>query len=202
MSRRVVIIVAIAALLVGLASWALVRFLTSSGDPAAPTAATAGQAASAARRISATLFYVAADGNRLVSAQRDVLFGAPPAQQARYRIEAQLEPPPAGLANAIPAGVKIGNVFVAENGDAYVDFGVELTQQHPGGSLNEIFTVYTIVHVLTTNLPAIRAVQILVGGHEVDTLAGHVDLRHPLPRADQWLEMPKAAVASLPEPAR
>jgi len=202
MSRRVVIIVAIAALLVGLASWALVRFLSPSGDPAAATGTAAGSAASAARRISATLFYIAADGNRLVSAQRDVLFGATPAQQARYLIEAQLEPPPAGLANAIPAGVKVGNVFVAENGDAYVDFSEELRQQHPGGSLNEIFTVYTIVHVLTTNLPAIRAVQILVGGHEVDTLAGHVDLRHPLPRADQWLEMPTAAGASLPEPAR
>jgi hypothetical protein len=30
------------------------------------------------------------------------------------------------------------------------------------------------------NLPAIQRVQILIGGKEVDTLAGHVDLRRPL----------------------
>ena len=30
------------------------------------------------------------------------------------------------------------------------------------------------------NLPAITAVQILIDGQEVETLAGHVDLRRPL----------------------
>jgi len=40
--------------------------------------------------------------------------------------------------------------------------------------------VYTIVNVLTVNLPAIQAVQILIDGKEVATLAGHVDLREPL----------------------
>jgi hypothetical protein len=31
-------------------------------------------------------------------------------------------------------------------------------------------------------------VQILVDGHEVDTLAGHVDLRHPLTRTTAWVQ--------------
>ena len=52
------------------------------------------------------------------------------------------------------------------------------------------------VNVLTTNLPAIKAVQVLVGGHEVDTLAGHVDLRRPLPRTDRWLQVPGADTAA------
>jgi hypothetical protein len=34
--------------------------------------------------------------------------------------------------------------------------------------------------VLTTNLPAVTSVQVLVDGKEVETLAGHVDLRGPL----------------------
>ena len=51
---------------------------------------------------------------------------------------------------------------------------------HPGGSLNELLTVYALVNAVTANLPAVKRVQILVDGKEVDTLAGHVDLRRPL----------------------
>jgi hypothetical protein len=38
------------------------------------------------------------------------------------------------------------------------------------------------VNAVTANLPAIQRVQILIEGREVDTLAGHVDLRRPLER--------------------
>ena len=41
-------------------------------------------------------------------------------------------------------------------------------------------TVYTIVNAVLTNLPDLQQVQILIGGQEADTLAGHVDLRRPL----------------------
>ena len=63
----------------------------------------------------------------------------------------------------------------------------DITAKHPGGSLHEVFTVYTIVNALTVNLPAITRVQILVEGKEVDTLAGHVDLRHPLAKSLEWV---------------
>jgi hypothetical protein len=48
--------------------------------------------------------------------------------------------------------------------------------------------VYTIVNALTSNLPAVTAVQILVDGKEVDTLAGHVDLRRPLAKDLGWVQ--------------
>ena len=51
---------------------------------------------------------------------------------------------------------------------------------HPGGTLTELLTVYTIVDALTVNLPGVQSVQILIDGKEVPTLAGHVDLRQPL----------------------
>jgi hypothetical protein len=44
------------------------------------------------------------------------------------------------------------------------------------------------VDAITDNLPAIAAVQILIDGHEVDTLAGHVDLRRPLTKNATWVE--------------
>ena len=43
-----------------------------------------------------------------------------------------------------------------------------------------------IVHALTFNLPAVTSVQLLVDGKEVDTLAGHVDLRRPLSKNLQF----------------
>jgi hypothetical protein len=43
-----------------------------------------------------------------------------------------------------------------------------------------LLTVYAIVNAVTTNLPAVQRVQILVDGKEVDTIAGHIDVRRPL----------------------
>jgi hypothetical protein len=78
-------------------------------------------------------------------------------------------------------------VFVTERGDAFVDLSGDIVARHPGGSLAEIFTVYSIVNALTVNLPAVTRVQILVDGKEIDTLAGHVDLRHPLAKSLEWV---------------
>ena len=48
--------------------------------------------------------------------------------------------------------------------------------------------MYTIVNALTVNLPAVSGVQVLVNGKEVDTLAGHVDLRRPLAKNLAWVQ--------------
>jgi len=47
------------------------------------------------------------------------------------------------------------------------------------------------VNALTVNLPAIQRVQILIDGKEVDTLAGHIDLRHPLQKQLKWVKAEK-----------
>ena len=57
----------------------------------------------------------------------------------------------------------------------------------PVRTVDELLTVYTIVNALTVNLPAVTHVQILIDGKEVDTLAGHVDLRHPLSKNMEWI---------------
>jgi hypothetical protein len=182
--------------LVGTGAWALVTYVNRTTravtDPL-PAEGKAAGAQQAARRITATLHYVAEDGLRLVAVTREVPFGDTTAEQARHILAAQLEPAPDGLLPAIPSGVTLRGVFVSASGQAFVDFGPELRTQHPGGSLHELFTVYSIVSTLTVNLPALTSVQILVDGREVDTLAGHVDLRRPLPRSAQWLEPPRPA---------
>ena len=111
-----------------------------------------------------------------------------PAEQARALVEAQLQPAPAPLAQSIAEGTRVRQIFVAEDGTAFVDLSKEAVTNHRGGSLDELFAVYAIVNAVTVNLPAIKSVQILIDGQEVDTLAGHVDLRHPLTRNLRWVE--------------
>jgi hypothetical protein len=140
------------------------------------------------RKITATLFYISEDGLRLVSAKREVSFGANSGDQARRIVEEALKPAPPPYVNAIPDGTRLRALFVTGRGEAYVDLSGEIARKHPGGSLDELFTVYAVVDALTVNLPAITTVQILVDGKEVDTLAGHVDLRRPLGRNLKWTD--------------
>lgn len=157
-------------------------------ETAGPTGAPAEQnAATPQRRITATLFYVGLGGVALDPVQREVPFGDPVSEQARHIVEAQLTSPPTPYSSAIPQGTKVRAVYVTDRGDAFVDLTGEIVSKHTGGVLDELFAVYAIVNALTINLPAITRVQILVDGKEVDTLAGHVDLRQPLSKNTTWI---------------
>ena len=177
------------ALLVGLwlVSTGLPRWLTQPDVPGSSVGETAATTEEA-RRIQATLFYVAEDGVSLAPTSRNVAYGNTPVEQARLLIEAQLATPPEGLVSAIPAGTTVHEVFLTDAREAYVDLGGAIVSGHPGGSLDEALTVYTLVNVLTVNLPEVTTVQILVDGHEVDSLRGHIDLRAPLGRATDWIQ--------------
>jgi spore germination protein GerM len=152
------------------------------------SATTAGDPASAeTRRIHASLFYVSESGDVLAAVDSEVHYAPSPAAQARAILDAQLAPAPAGRLSAIPPGTRVRALFLTSRGEAFVDVSQELSTNHPGGSMYEALTVYTIVNALTVNLPDITAVQILIEGREVDTLAGHIDLRHPLRRGQRWI---------------
>ncbi len=190
MARRYLAVAAIGAF--GLAAaWVLFiglpRWYAARQAPAPAGAGTAGPVTAAAvRKITATLYYLSDDGMALVPVQREVPFGATVVEQARAILDAQLAGAPP-LVSAIPVETKLRDVFVTERGDAFVDLSGDVAAKHTGGSLDEIFTVYTLVNALTVNLPAVTRVQILIDGKEVDTLAGHVDLRHPLLKSMEWV---------------
>jgi hypothetical protein len=192
MTPRVLVI----GLLVGLAAlgfgWtlfsALERWLASPpaavvDDEAAPAAAV--PPGDGVARIKVTLFFASADGLGLQGVEYEVPLAANAVEQAREIVEAQLrtrpEPP---LLPTIPEGVAIRGVYLSERQHAFVDLDGTVSTAHPGGSMHELFTIYAIVNAVTVNLPTVPAVQILIDGREVDTLAGHVDLRRPLARND------------------
>jgi hypothetical protein len=147
--------------------------------PVAPAAPSAPE--KAVPRIKATLYFASEDGLRLVATEREVPLAEGVVAQARSIVEAQLAaeaPPP--LASTIPQGATVRGIFISDRNEAFVDLDPAIRSAHPGGTLRELMTVYTIVNALVTNLPNLQEVQILIGGQEVDTLAGHVDLRRPL----------------------
>jgi spore germination protein GerM len=183
MSRRSLIITAITAVAIALSTLIVLAVRRKPAPPAPASAAITTAPASPVsqgKKIKAQLFYVSDDGMRLVGVEQDVPYAEQPVDQAREILNAQVAPVAAPLVSAVPAGTVLRALFLTENGQAYVDLSRDVVTAHPGGSLNEMLTIYTIVHALTFNLPAVTAVQLLVDGKEVDTLAGHVDLRRPL----------------------
>lgn len=192
MTRRQIILGAgIGVLAIGL-GWVLMvnlervlRVLETTPPPAEvaapPPQQTTPAPAPAVPRITATLYFGSEDGRGLVGVQQEVPLAEGNVAQARALIEAQLAAtPPAPLISTIPEGTKLRGLFVSERNEAFVDLDATVRDKHPGGSMNELFTVYTIVNTITTNLRDVQSVQLLIEGREVDTLAGHVDLRRPL----------------------
>lgn len=73
------------------------------------------------------------------------------------------------------------------------------------GSSEELAAVQSLVLTVTKNLPAVTRVILLVGGEPVETLAGHVDLTHPIPpdlsRAADEAPLVAPMPTSPPDPA-
>lgn len=108
-------------------------------------------------------------------------------QEAKITLIELIKGPRSGLLSPLPPGTQLRQLYIDGRGIAYADFSAELRDHHPGGSDAELLTVYSIVDTLACNFEQIKKVKILVDGSEVDTLAGHIDLRKPLkPRIDLY----------------
>ena len=138
-------------------------------------------------QLQAVLFFISENGTSLIGKKHNVPFNENRLFLARNIAEAQLLEPPEPLLSPFPAGTRLRAVYLTGGGDIFVDLNQEVSSGHPGGSLDELFTVYALVNALITNVPDVLAVQILIEGQEVDTLAGHVDLRRPLELNMQWV---------------
>ena len=184
--------VAIGVVALGLLAWgvtSLLERLTTRTDEAAIV--TSKPAPSETPHISATVFYATPEGDALMPIRREVALADGIVAQGRQILITQLEPPPSPYISAIPTGTTLRAFYVTDKGDAFVDLGGIAV--HPGGSFTELLTVYAIVNAVTANLPAVQRVQILVDGKEVDTIAGHVDIRRPLARDTALVRQGEAA---------
>jgi len=178
--RRRHVIAAIGGVSLVLIVWGASALVTQK-PAAAPTPAPAPAPVETAH-ITATLFYASSDGRALVPVKRDVPLASGVVEQGRQILLTELQAAPQPYMKVIPDGTTLRAFYVTDRGDAFIDLGPEIVRAHPGGSLNELLTVYALVNAITTNLPAVQRVQLLVDGKEVDAIAGHVDIRRPLIR--------------------
>ena len=79
----------------------------------------------------------------------------------------------------LPKETKILGIEV-ENDLVRVDFSKQLVDFHPGGSLTELLSIYSIANSLSESFPYIRQIQILVSGEVRQTLKGHVRIDQPI----------------------
>jgi hypothetical protein len=191
--RGLTVALIIGAVVLAVGVWAVITLLPGLlNAPPASTTSTSTEntpaAPSDARKVHVSLFYVSDSGLELVPVGRDIPYGATPSEQARKIVEEQVKTPPEGYASAIPAETTVRAVYLGQKGDAYVDLGPEIVAHHSGGTIDEALTVYAIVNALSTNMNDVRTVQILIDGKEVDTLAGHIDLRRPLAKSPGWVQ--------------
>ena len=184
MSRKHWLQAAAAVAVIVIAAVGVSQLLERMVAPAAPPQSTAAPAAPAASvpHIIATLYYGTADGQALAAVKREVPLGDGPRAQGRQILESELEAAPAPYLSLIPAGTMLLAFYITDRGDAFVDLSPEVSTMQPGGSTNELLTVYAIVNTVTANLQSVERVQILINGKQADTLAGHVDLRRPFER--------------------
>jgi hypothetical protein len=185
MTRKRWLQIAAVLIVVVVVAWGASRLLERvvSPPPEEPAAAAAVVPPAAnVPHIIATLYYGTSDGQALAAVKREVPLGDGPRAQGRQILQSELEAAPAPYLSLIPPGTMLRAFYITERGDAFVDLSPEVSTMHPGGSTNELLTVYAIVNAVTANLSSVERVQILIGGKQADTLAGHVDLRRPFER--------------------
>jgi spore germination protein GerM len=126
------------------------------------------------------LWFASRQEDALVLERRRVPLSQTLVDRVKASLQELIAGPKGNALRTVPAEAKIREVFMDDQGTAYVDFSEALSQAHPGGPWAEMLTLRSIMQTLVANVPEIKRVQILIEGREVETLAGHMDIRRPL----------------------
>jgi len=117
--------------------------------------------------------------NLLEVEERDIRSSELPSEEAKQIVAELISGSREQRLPALPAETRLRELFVTQGGLAVVDLTPEASLHHPGGLTMELASIYSIVNSVTQNVSNIERVQILIGGVEVETLAGHIDLTQP-----------------------
>ncbi len=97
----------------------------------------------------------------------------------RALLEQLINGPRGDNVRVLPAATRIEGVEL-ENDLVRINFSRHLVDHHPGGSMTELLTIYSLINSLSESFPYLRQMQILVGGEIRQTLKGHVRIDHPV----------------------
>ena len=158
----------------------------SPAPAAASPAAIATPSRPAGRVMKLVLYFQGPDVGLLFPEEREVEETPDGNLRARAVLEELTKGPRKDLLPTVPVGTRVREVYFDVSGVAFVDFSRELRDRHPGGAAEELLTIDSIVNSLARNVPQVLAVQFLIEGRTVASLAGHVDLSAPVrPESDR-----------------
>lgn len=127
-----------------------------------------------------TLYFADKDAETLVTETRLVAVGRDFVEQVAQVVRALIEGPRGSGVSTIAEGTRLLNAYYdSETRTVYLDFTSELVAGHPGGSSAEYYTIAALVRTISENFPEVQAVQVLVEGLQVGTIAGHIDAYRP-----------------------
>lgn len=130
---------------------------------------------------SVTLLWPGGEAQGLVPREAQIFATRDAADQARQIVGILLSgAPDEAVLPPFPAGTALTSLFVDERGIAYVSLSKQAMEGAPGGSTWERMAVHSLVGSLTRGVPQIRRVQLLIDGKEIESLAGHLDMRGPI----------------------
>ncbi len=89
-----------------------------------------------------------------------------------------------GAAACFGPGAAFNELYLDGKGLAVVDLPAAAVAGLPGGTSAEVATLFCLVKTLSSNLPGVLRVQVLIDGAEAESLLGHVDLLDPLSLSD------------------
>ena len=127
------------------------------------------------------LYFSDGESEYLIGEKREILKRDEIEEEAKDAINELIKGPKGKLIPTLPTQTKLLSLELGEDGVAKVNFNKSLSKDHPGGSSAEMMTLYSVVNSLTLNFPQIKRVQILIEGKEIETIAGHLSLRQPVP---------------------
>ena len=127
-----------------------------------------------------TLYFADVEDTELIGETRQVAIGRGFVEQAEQVVRALVAGPEQDGVNTIPEGTLVLGVYYdSETATLYLDFSGEFIAGHPGGASAEYHTVSAIMRTVSENFPEVSAVQILVEGSQVGTIAGHLNAYEP-----------------------
>ena len=128
------------------------------------------------------LYFADSEAEGLITERREIPLGATLEERVEATLRALADGPDQRTAlPVLPRQARVMQSFYdEEDGVLYVDFNTALVTQQPGGSAAEYYSLSALVRTVGSNFPEVTAVQILVDGQPVDSLAGHFDTSRPL----------------------
>jgi spore germination protein GerM len=130
--------------------------------------------------IAVSLFFASSDTGEFVRETREIeACSTDIAPCIRQSLEELANGPMGDLSPTIPPASTVRSVQIKDD-TAIVNMGRELVDGLPHGSSAEMTAAYSIVNTVGFNFPTVKRVKLLIEGHEVTTLGGHLDLLKPL----------------------